>query len=151
MNPPPLTAVAPTQDEEHLRLLSIFHYVVGGLTALFACIFLLHLGMGITMLVAPEQFTGGKGPPPPHFVGWMFTAMGGGLFLLGEALAACMILAGRALARRRRHTFVFVIACIECIQMPFGTVLGVFTILVLSRPTVKALFAAHHPPAVIAQ
>ena len=26
-----------SQDGEHLRLLSIFHYVVGGLMALFAC------------------------------------------------------------------------------------------------------------------
>jgi hypothetical protein len=34
----------------------------------------------------------------------------------------------------------FVVAAIECIFMPFGTVLGVFTIIVLSRPSVKALF-----------
>jgi hypothetical protein len=26
--------------------------------------------------------------------------------------------------------------------MPFGTVLGIFTLIVLSRPSVKALFAA---------
>lgn len=146
MNPPPLTAIAPTQDEEHLRLLSLFHYIVGGLTALIACIFLFHLGMGIMMLVAPEQLSGGTAEPPPAMVGWMFTAIGGGAFLLGQALAVCMILAGRALARRRRHTFVFVIACIECLQMPFGTLLGVFTILVLSRPSVKALFALHRAP-----
>lgn len=145
MTPPPLTAVAPTQDEEHLRLLSLFHYIVGGLTALFACMFLIHLGIGIMALVAPEQMGSGPGQQPPQFFGWLFTALGGGAFLLGQTLAVCMILAGRALARRQRYTFVFVIACIECLQMPFGTVLGVFTILVLSRPTVKALFAAQRP------
>jgi hypothetical protein len=32
------------------------------------------------------------------------------------------------------------IAGIECIFIPFGTVLGVFTIIVLMRPTVKELF-----------
>ena len=35
---------------EHIRLLSIFHYVVGGLMALFSCFALLHIGVGIAML-----------------------------------------------------------------------------------------------------
>jgi len=33
-------------------------------------------------------------------------------------------------------------ACIECLFIPFGTILGVFTIVVLSREPVKALFVA---------
>jgi hypothetical protein len=33
-------------------------------------------------------------------------------------------------------------ACIECLFIPFGTILGVFTVVVLSRESVKALFAA---------
>jgi hypothetical protein len=32
-------------------------------------------------------------------------------------------------------------ACIECLFIPFGTILGVFTIIVLSRESVKTLFA----------
>jgi hypothetical protein len=31
-------------------------------------------------------------------------------------------------------------ACVECIFIPFGTVLGAFTILVLMRPSVKEMF-----------
>lgn len=52
-----------------------------------------------------------------------------------------MILAGRALAQRRRYTFCLVIAGVACMFMPFGTVLGVFTIIVLLRDSVKELFA----------
>jgi hypothetical protein len=48
--------------------------------------------------------------------------------------AACM-------ARRKARTFCFVIACIACLNVPLGTALGVCTILVLSRPRVKDLFA----------
>jgi hypothetical protein len=33
-----------------------------------------------------------------------------------------------------------VIAAIQCAFTPFGTVLGVFTLIVLVRPSVKALF-----------
>jgi len=36
-------------------------------------------------------------------------------------------------------------ACIECLFMPFGTVLGVFTILVLVRESVKQLFGVELP------
>ena len=38
--------------------------------------------------------------------------------------------------------FVFVVACCECLFMPFGTVLGVFTIVLLSRDSVKNAFNA---------
>jgi hypothetical protein len=33
-----------------------------------------------------------------------------------------------------------VIAAVECIFFPFGTVLGVLTIIVLMRPSIKSLF-----------
>jgi membrane protein YqaA with SNARE-associated domain len=47
-----------------------------------------------------------------------------------------------ALAKHSLYWFAFAIACVECLFIPFGTILGVFTIIVLSREPVKALFAA---------
>jgi hypothetical protein len=44
------------------------------------------------------------------------------------------------MAHRKHYTFCLVMAGVECLFMPFGTVLGVFTILVLNRQTVKELF-----------
>ncbi|MFA5362357.1 MAG: hypothetical protein WC335_03795 [Candidatus Omnitrophota bacterium] len=129
-----------SQDEQHLKLLSIFHYVVGGLVILFACIFIFHLGMGILMLVKPEILKGSRGELPPKFLGVFFTALGGLVVSAGWSLGGCMIAAGRFLARRKNYTFCFVVAAIGCIFSPFGTVLGVFTLIVLSRPSVKALF-----------
>ncbi len=38
--------------------------------------------------------------------------------------------------------FCFVMGCVECLFMPFGTVLGAFTILVLNRQSVKGLFVS---------
>ena len=37
--------------------------------------------------------------------------------------------------------FHYAVAAIACMFMPFGTVLGVFTIIVLMRPSVKERFA----------
>ena len=125
------------QDLEHLRLLSIFHYVVGGLMAFFACIPIIHVVIGVLMLAG--AFGPGHGGPPPA-VGILFVVIGGGIVLAGWTLAGLVIFAGRCLAQHRKHTFCLVIAGICCLFMPLGTVLGVFTIIVLMRPTVKGLF-----------
>jgi hypothetical protein len=44
------------------------------------------------------------------------------------------------LRKRRHRTLSFVMACLTCINIPLGTALGVFTLVVLSRPSVKALY-----------
>jgi hypothetical protein len=138
----PQTPSSPkTQDEEHLWLLSIFHYVVGGMAALVACIPLIHLAAGIFFIVASDKWQG-HGQPPPAFVGWLFVVIAGMFILLGWTFAALVVLNGRFLARRRNYTFCLVMGAIECLFMPFGTMLSVFTLLVLLRPSVKEMFAA---------
>jgi hypothetical protein len=76
----------------------------------------------------------------PEFLGWIFVGLGSFLFLLGIAIAICILMAGRSLAKHTRYWFAFVVACIECLFIPFGTILGVFTIIVLSRESVRVLF-----------
>ena len=127
------------QDLEHLRLLSIFHYVVGGMIALFSCIPIIHVVLGIVMVAAPAVFGPGAQRPPP-FIGFLFIVIGGGIILFGWTLAALVIFAGRCLAQHTRYVYCLVIAALSCLFMPVGTVLGVFTIIVLMRPSVKGLF-----------
>ena len=128
-----------SQDEQHLQLLSIFHYVVGGIVGLIACLPCIHLALGIALVsgVIPAQ-PGHQGPP--SWFGWIFICGGSVFILLGWSLAVATILAGRFLARRTHYIYCLVVAAIECAFMPFGSVLGVFTIVVLMRPSVKALF-----------
>ena len=131
--------VIPTSDNaQHLRLLGIFHYVVAGITALFALLPLIYVVLGWFFLHAPPPK---QGEPPPAFVAWLFMAFGGVLFLLGESFAACIFAAARCIRSRKYYWFIFVMACLQCGFFPFGTVLGVFTVIVLSRPSVKQLFA----------
>lgn len=128
-----------SQDEQHLNLLSIFHYVVGCVTALFSCFPFLHIAMGVAMLCG--AFEGEN--PPPRFVAWIFILFPAGFILIGWALSVVIIIAGRKLRRRTSRTFCLAVAGLECILMPFGTVLGVFTIVVLMKESVKELFAAN--------
>ena len=125
------------QEEEHLRLLSIFHYVLAGLGALFACFPLIHFVVGLCLIFFANKTSQ---QAPPLFVGLMFTCLGGAMFAIGQACAVMIYLTGRYIKERKNYWFIFVMACIECAFFPFGTVLGVFTILVLSRPSVKMLF-----------
>jgi hypothetical protein len=124
------------QDEQYLKLLSVFHYVVGGITALGACIPIIHLSIGIAILTGAIE-------DAPVFVGLLLVALAIVAMIFGWTLAVCIIIAGRFLAKRTHYMFCLVTAAISCILFPFGTVLGVFTIIVLLRSSVKALFTAN--------
>lgn len=125
-----------TQDEQHLNLLSVFHYIVGGLTAFFSCIPFLHMAIGIAMVSGAFE----NGDAPPELLGWFFIIFPALIIILGWTLAVLIIIAGRKLKQRTSRTFCLVIAGLECLIMPFGTVLGVFTIIVLMRDSVQKLF-----------
>jgi hypothetical protein len=131
--------VQASQDAEHLKLLSIFHYIVAGLMALVACLPVLHLVFGVA--IVSGALDGAKSGPPPGFVGWFFVIAAAGAILLGWTLAVCTAVAGRSLANRKRYLFCLVVAGVMAVTcVPFGTVLGIFTILVLMRPSVKMAF-----------
>jgi len=129
------------QDAEHLKLLSIFHYIVAAMMALAACIPILHLVIGYA--IASGRLDGSKHGGPPEFIGWFLVVGAAGAILFGWTLAACTVVAGRSLAQRKRYLFCLVVAGVMAMTcMPFGTVLGVFTIIVLMRPSVKQAFGA---------
>jgi hypothetical protein len=133
------------QYEQYLRILSIFHYVVGGVAALFACFPIIHFLVGIGMLafsfIPTPEGTGFPFILPFTFAGLFFTLLAGSFILLGWTFAICVILAGRFLATRKRYMFCLVMGGVECMFMPFGTVLGVFTIITLLQPIAKEWFA----------
>ena len=125
-----------TELEKHLDLLSLFHFILGGLTALFACLPLIHVGVGAALLLGSFD----SSPPPPAFIGWIFVILGSMAILGGWALAAAMIAAGRMLKRRKSRTACLVIAALECLLMPLGTILGILTICLLTREETQTLF-----------
>ena len=127
------------RDAEQLQLLAIFHWVVAGLTALCSFFPVIHLFLGIAAVSG--KLHGSNSGGVEQAFGWFFIVFASGLILMGLTLASCLAIAGRCIARREYRTFCLVIAGISCAFFPFGTALGVFTIVVLSRESVRALFA----------
>ena len=140
--PPPVLAGDPQgrRDAEHLKLLSIFHFILAAL-GLFGIAFLaLHLVLMSAIFTNPEMWKNNKsGPPPEIFLKLMLGgyAFGAVVILTGGVLN---LLSGLFILKRRRRMFSIIVGGLNCLHVPFGTLLGVFTILILSRDSVRKIY-----------
>lgn len=140
--PVPYALVVDSPVRQHLRLLGIFHLILGALAMLVSSLPIIHIAIGVMMLSGSMPTTMPGQQPVPAGIGWVFILMGGGFLLVGYAISICMMVAGYKLIERRSPTFCFVVACVECLFVPFGTILGIFSIVVLSKPECRELFEA---------
>ncbi len=124
-------------DEEHLRLLSIGYRVSAGVSLFTSLIGLMYMLMGL--LFGTVGARGGAGAPPVD-MGLFFGIMGFAVFVLCVAFGLLQWRTATCLRHRRSPMFCMVIAAINCLGMPWGTVLGVFTFIVLGRESVESSF-----------
>lgn len=126
-------------DLSHLKILAICFYVKAGLMALTALIFSIYVILGAVFMTADIPRRAGE--PSPEVMGGIFAGIG--VVLMGTffILSFLAFYAGRSLSKHKNYTFCLIIAGLVCLSMPLGTVLGIFTIIVLMRDSVKALFS----------
>ncbi|MEX0701848.1 MAG: hypothetical protein WD069_07105 [Planctomycetales bacterium] len=124
-------------NRDYLKLLSRFHFVVAGISAVVTALPAVHLLLGVAILTG--RLNGNDGLLV-SVLGWVLVAVSSLFLLCGWTLAVLMCLVGRRLAQRRSYMFCLLVAAVECVFVPFGTVLGVFTAIVLTRPGVRTLF-----------
>ncbi len=102
-------------DLEHLKLLSIFHYVLAGF-----CIFPLLYGLfyvvmgvffGAMIASAPKSADG----PPPVLFGGIFVVIGLVISVISLAIGLLLFKSGRNLSNQQGYMFCFVMACISCV------------------------------------
>ena len=129
------------KDRSHLGTLSLIYYILAALNTLSTLMgFLIVLGIGI-FFVAFAGAGPADDPALPSRMGYILIGMSALVLLLGGVGAFLMYLTGRSLKERKRRTLCFVVACLMLPSFPLGTILGVFTIIVLNRPSVRELFA----------
>lgn len=146
---PPLTRDQRKVDERHLEILSIFHFVGAGLALIGILFLFLHYEFMHSFFTNPAFWQNQKQPPPfsPtqffNLFKWFYIIFGM-WFLVSGILN---VISGFCLRAKRYRTFSLVVAGINCLHIPLGTVLGVFTIIVLVRDSVRELyeFKVSHP------
>ena len=128
------------QDIHYLNLVTIFHLVIGGLAGLFSCLPLVNLSMGLSMLSGIPKMIVQETYSPFAILPIMFTILPIIIVTVGWMFAIAVALNGYYITNRKWLTYCMVMSGIETIFVPFGTVLGVFTLILLSKPHVRSLF-----------
>jgi hypothetical protein len=144
------------EDREHLSALSIGHFILAGV-ALLGGVPTLLIGVsgsklmdefGSDLSMAMGQIPGQSGVDPfggspdamLQELNTLILSVVVSMVLLAVVSAIHLSVVGVQIRNRRWWTFCYLTGWGECLMFPFGTVLGIFTIIVLSRPSVKRLF-----------
>jgi hypothetical protein len=133
-------------DQDHLRLLAIFHYIGAGLALAGLCFLFIHYLFFHAFFLDAGAWKGTKqGPTIPQVAAFFqLFYLGFGLFLLASAFGN--LFSAIFLGRRTNRTFSLAVAGLNCLHVPFGTVLGGFTFAVLLRPSVREAYEARSGP-----
>jgi hypothetical protein len=127
-------------DEERLRLLSLFHFIKGGITSAFSLLGLLYflflgfiMKMGNRFNIPSDPYNQGF---PLELISYIFI-IGGMIVALVLLFGILQMVSGYYLKRKEHRLFSFTIGIIEILEFPYGTILGIMTLIVLSRDSVK--------------
>jgi len=116
-------------DEEHLRLLSVFHYISGAISAFVSLIFLLQFfvfsfifdevmnGLLDIALVGNYDFD----PEIFSLLIYLWIV----LFFIFIAFGLAQIFSGNFLRKKKHRIFSFIVAIISILSFPYGTILGI--------------------------
>jgi len=129
------------RDLEHLRLLGLVYYILAGVSGIGT------LGTAIWFAFAGTSFSqismnsaaGGLFARP--LMGAILGGAGVVALAAGLGWALLAYFTGRNLGEHRARVFCTVIAAMTCLSIPWGTALGVCTLAVLNRRSVKMLFS----------
>lgn len=141
----------PTRDRdvEHLKTLALFHFIVAGIAAVGLAVTATHyvimksiLGSRVQMVTSPSGEELAIVTPMPPLMKWAY------VFAIALLIAGITLngLSGWFLLKGRHRGFSLTTAAFNCVQFPIGTILGVFTFIVLNRPTVRLKYYAANAP-----
>jgi cytochrome bd-type quinol oxidase subunit 2 len=125
------------KDLDHLKILGILHTIWGVLAILCG------LGFGLLyILLASAGTMEVSGGMTPETARGVFVVVGIVAIVLSTIYGVLMMMAGGKLRKQRGYGFCFFVSILDLFGFP-GIVLGIFTLIVLLRPTVKELFKGH--------
>lgn len=129
-----------TNKSQTLELAGIFHYVLAAFIFISGLPALIFMGIGSIAVMGILSDS-----PHDAEIGLFAVSL---IFFVGPlvymglfwTLAALVLMAGRRIGQRTNLGFCQIIAGLECLFVPFGTILGVLTLLLLTREDVRGEF-----------
>jgi hypothetical protein len=149
---------------DRLRLLSLGYYISGAIGAAFVSFLLIYFFLFLGFSFIPEsQWNAGTRPPaaaqqasptalpsvspsantnqgPPAIMFRIVAAVIGVISIVGWTLGALTAYAGHCIKKRKHKIFIYIMAAVNCIWIPYGTLLGIATIILFQWPEVQAQF-----------
>ncbi len=146
----PPSVIAHSKEREHGKILSILHFVYGALAIAMIGFLILHysvmssvMDFQDTMMTDPEIKSEldavGYGQSMEiinRFFLTMYLVSGFSLLVVG----ILNILAGVGLLKFQWKALIYVASALNCLSVPLGTTLAVFTFMNLAKPEVSRLF-----------
>jgi len=132
-----------TEDEQHLELAVILHYSLAGMFAMSGLSLVLMVGLIKRLFVFVTDLGDEAGNLPPEVNELLDQNMP---IVVGSFVALCWVHAGvvvwfaRQLAKRKHRVLCLIFEVFHLIAVPFGTALGILTIIILRRTSVRAMF-----------
>lgn len=130
-----------TSKSQNLDLAGIFHYVLAAFIFLNSLAGLIFLGIGTVAIL-------GVLADRPHDMNVAIFAIGiifflGPLIYMGLmwTLAVLVFMAGKRITQRTSLGFCQVVAGLECLFVPFGTILGIVTLILLTKEDARNEFS----------
>lgn len=127
---------------DNMDTFATLHLVKGILTILFSLFFLLYIFLGAAMNLSVFD----QDPHMPFDPSIIIITIGAVGFIITVSIGILTLLAGKYIKERRNYNFIFAIAILNCLAGVLGIILGIFTILDLNKPHVKAQFEPDYNP-----
>lgn len=132
-------AQAPAQftasDQSDLNSLAIFHFIYAAFLGLTGLVVVAAVALGVGFVASATKLHGSGILTGGAFM-ILMVVVAGIIFLK----AGVVVFSGIGLRQARYRTLSQIVACLCCLNFPLGTILGVFTLMALSRPSVLALY-----------
>lgn len=148
MNPPPLPLdIQRAITLERLRLLSWAFYISGAIGIVMVSFLLIHLAVLTSISFNPASIwpseKNTQGAPPVGILRTIALFIGL-IILIGWTLGGLTAFAGKCISQRKHRRFILIMSGINCIWIPYGTLLGVLAIMCLSTPHAKEIFLSEN-------
>ena len=122
-------------EDHNLGIFKILYIIKGIITLAFSILPILYIFLGVFI-----SQKGDMSEDESHFAGIFILLIGVVVFLFLLILGILTLLTAKYLGEKKNYDFIFVMAILNCLTGILGIILGIFTIIELTKPQVKRLF-----------